>query len=83
MKVCREICNTIAIISLLIFIVLIMASDHEFIVCMRIVFAGLAALAYGVRLGIEIANDEKIGVSLGLIAICILNVFLSATELAM
>ena len=80
----RSICNIssiVGIVALLIYIILAVVGKSEYLYVMRILFAGIATIAYAIKLGVEISSDEKIGNSIFLIAICLFDVFASALQL--
>ena len=70
----RNICSIVGII-------LSVVGINNYLFAMRVLFAGVAAVAYAIKLGIEIANDEGIGNSIFLIAICLFDIIISAMQI--
>ena len=81
MKSSRNICSIVGIVSLLIYIILTVVGTNNYLLAMRVFFAGVAAVAYSIKMGIELANDESIGYSIFLVAICILDVVISSIQM--
>lgn len=78
----RSLCSIIGIVALLIYIIITVVGSNEYLLVLRVLFAGIAALSYAIKLGIEISCDEGIGNSIFLICICLFDILISAMQLA-
>ena len=78
----KILCISTGIVALLICLILIVVGRSKYLLVLRALFAGIAALSFAIKLGIEISCDEEIVNSILLICICLLIILLNAMRLA-
>ena len=76
-----NICNIVAIVALLVYLILTFAGSSPYLLAIRLIFVGIAAIAYAIKLGVEISSEETWGISVFLIAICLFDIVLTAMQL--
>ena len=76
-----NICSIVGIVALLEYIILMVAGSNAYLLAIRLIFAGIAAIAYAIKLGVEISSEESWGNSVFLIAICLFDIVLTAMQL--
>ena len=75
-------CSIVGLVLLLIYAILtVVGSNTVVLFALRILFAGIAAIVYAIKMGVEISNDDFCGGSALLIAICLCNIMISAMQL--
>ena len=80
----RSICNICSIVgnvSLLVYLILTVVGSTPYLLAIRLIFAGIAAVAYAIKLGVEISSEETWGNSVILIALCLFDIVLTAMQL--
>ncbi len=75
------ICSIVGIVALLVYILLTVAGSNAYLLAIRLIFAGIAAIAYAIKLGVELSSEESWGNSVFLIAICLFDIVLTAIQL--
>ena len=75
------ICCIVGIVALLVYCILTVAGSNPYLLAIRLIFAGIAAIAYAIKLGVEISSEETWGNSVFLIAICLFDIVLTAIQL--
>ncbi len=75
------ICSIVGSVALLGFCILTIAGSTPYLLVIRLIFAGIAAIAYTIKLGVEISSEESWGISVFLIAICLFDIVLTAIQL--
>ena len=76
-----NICNIVGIVALLVYIILTVAGSNPYLLAIKLIFAGIAAIAYAIKLDVEISSEETWGKSVFLIAICLFDIVLTAMQL--
>ena len=76
-----NICSIVGIVALLVFIILTVTGSNPYLLAIKLIFAGIAAIAYAITLGIEISSEETWGISVLVIAICLFDIVLAAMQL--
>ena len=77
-----NICSIVGIVALLVYIILTVAGSTPYLLAIRLIFAGIAAIAYAIKLGVEISSEKSWGnYSVFLIEICLFNIVLTAMQL--
>ena len=76
-----NICSIVGIVALLVYIILTVAGSNPYLLAIKLMFAGIAAIAYAIKLGVEISSEETWGNSVFLIAICLFDIVLTAIQL--
>lgn len=76
-----NICNIVGIVALLVYIILTVAGSNPYLLAIKLIFAGIATIAYAIKLGVEISSEETWGNSVFLIAICLFDIVLTAMQL--
>ena len=76
-----NICSIVGIVALLVYIILTVAGSNPYLLAIRLIFASIAAIAYAIKLGVEISSEETWGTSLFLIVICLSDIVLTAMQL--
>jgi hypothetical protein len=69
--------------SLIIYNILIAVGNNDYFLILRIVFGSIAVLAGLVRMGVEISSKEECGYTVFIICICLLDIGLTAAQLAL
>ena len=77
----HTVCTLVGIASLLIYIILTVVGTNVMLLTLRILFAGIATIAYAIKLGVELTSDESWGNSVFLIAICLFDIVMTAVQL--
>ena len=81
MKKARNICDIVGFVSLLIYIISAFIGINVYLLAIRVILAGVAATAFGIRLGIELTSSEKFGYSVFLISVCFFDLLISTMQL--
>lgn len=76
-----NICNIVGIVALLVYIILTVAGRTNFLLITRLIFAGIATIAWAIKLGIEIASEKPLVISIFFIANCLFDIVLTAIQL--
>ena len=76
-----NICSIVGIVALLVYIILTVAGSNPYLLAIKLIYAGIAAIAYAIKLGVEISSEETWGNSVFLIAICLFDIVLTAIQL--
>lgn len=76
-----NICSIVGIVALLVYIILTVAGSNPYLLAIKLIFAGIAAIAYAIKLGVEISSEETWGNSVILIALCLFDIVLTAMQL--
>ena len=76
-----NICSIVGIVALLVYIILTVAGSNPYLLAIKLMFAGIAAIAYAIKLGVEISSEETWGNSVFLIALCLFDIVLTAMQL--
>ncbi len=79
-SICK-ICHIVGNVALLVYIILKVAGSNPNLLAIKLLFAGIAAIAYAITLGIEISSEETWGISVLVIAICLFDIVLAAMQL--
>ena len=74
-------CSIIGTVALWIYIILALVGSNTVLFVLRILFAGIAAIAYAINMGAEISNDDSYKGSVFLIAICLADIVITAMQL--
>ena len=80
----RSICNICSIVgnvSLLVYLILTVVGSTPYLLAIRLIFAGIAAVAYAIKLGVEISREETWGNSAFMITICLVDIVVTAVQL--
>ena len=78
----KDICNLVGTTALLIYIILVISGKDSFLLTGRIVLASIAAIAYLIKMGIEIHDKQDFSHSVILTSFCLWDIYLTATEFA-
>ena len=78
----KILCISTGIVAFLIYIILTVVGSNKYLLVLRVLFAGIAALSYAIKLGIEISCNEEIGNSIFLICSYLFSILISAMQLA-
>ena len=76
-----NICNIVGIVALLVSYILTVAGSNPYLLAIKLLFLGIAAIAYVIRLGVEISSEEPWGISVFVIANCLFYIALTAMQL--
>jgi len=76
-----NICSIVGIVALLVYIILTVAGSNPYLLAIKLIFAGIAAIAYAIKLGVEISSEETWGNSVILIALCLFDIVFTAMQL--
>lgn len=76
-----NICSIVGIVALLVYIILTVAGSNPYLLAIKLIYAGIAAIAYAIKLGVEISSEETWGNSVFLIALCLFDIVLTAMQL--
>ena len=76
-----NICSIVGIVALLVYIILTVAGSNPYLLAIKLIDAGMAAIAYAIKLGVEISSEETWGNSVFLIALCLFDIVLTAMQL--
>ena len=76
-----NICSIVGIVALLVYIILTVAGSNPYLLAIRLIFAGIAAIAYAIKLGVEISSEGTWVTSVLWIAICLFDIVLTAKQL--
>ncbi len=71
-------CTIVGTIAIFTYIILTVAGSNNVLFVLRILFAGIAAIAYAIKMRGEIPNDED---TVCIIAICLFNIVITAMQL--
>ncbi len=74
MKKARNICNIVGFVALLSYYILDLIGTNNYLFTMQVLLAVMAAIAYSVKLKIEIINNDFCDSSAVLIVICIIDI---------
>ena len=74
-------CSIVGVVALLIYIILALVGRNTVLFVLRILFAGIAAIAYVIKTGAEISNDDSYKGSVFIIAICLAAIVITAMQL--
>lgn len=77
----RTTCSIAGIVALLIYVVLPIAGSGNVFLAVRVFTATIALTAYAIKCGAEIVSDEKFGISIFLMTICVFDIVLSAAQM--
>lgn len=75
------ICTIVGIVALLVYIILTVSGSNAYLLAIRLIFVGIATIAFAIRLGVEISSKESWGNSVFLIALCLFDIVLTAIQL--
>ena len=78
----KDICGLVGTITLLFYIILFISGKNSFLLTGRIVLASIAAIAYLIKMGIEIHDKQAFSYSVLIISFCLWEIYLTATEFA-
>lgn len=76
-----NICSIVGIVALLVYIILTVAGSNPYLLAIKLIFAGIAAIAYAIKLGVEISSEETWENSVILIALCLFDIVFTAMQL--
>ena len=76
-----NICNIVGIVALLVYIILTVAGRTNCLLITRLIFAGIATIACAIKLGVEIASEKPLVISIFFIANCLFDIVLTAIQL--
>ena len=71
-------CTIVGTVGIFTYIILTVAGSNNVLFLLRILFAGIATIAYAIKMRIEVSNDED---TICIIAICLFNIVLTAMKL--
>ena len=74
-------CSIIGVVALLIYIILAVVCSNTVSFALRILFAVIAAIAFAIKMGIEISNHDSCGSSILIIAFCLFDTVMSTMQL--
>ena len=74
-------CTFVGIESLLIYLILTVGGTYVMLLILRILFAGIATIAFAIKLGVQLTSDESWGRSVFLIGICLSVIVMTAVLL--
>lgn len=77
-NILRLICNIAGIIALLIYTMLCFGGSNSGFLVSRVIIAVIALTAYSIKCGAEAISNKKLGNTIFLMAICLLDVIISA-----
>lgn len=80
-NICKSCCSSVGRVAFLIYIIITVAGSNEYLLVLKVLFAGIAAFSYAIKLRIEIFGEEKIGSSIFCICFCLLMIWVSARRL--
>ena len=73
-----SICGIVATVALLGYIALTVAGSSAYLLAIRLIFTGIAAIAIAIRLVVEISSKDSWINSVVLIAICLYEIVVTA-----
>ena len=73
-----NICSIVGIVALLVYIILAVAGSNPYLLAIKLIFVGIAAIAFAIKLGVKISREETWGDSVFLIAICLFIIVVTA-----
>lgn len=76
-----DICCIVGIVALLVYIILTVAGRNPYLLAIRLIFAGIAAIAFAIKLGVEISSEETWVNSVFWIALCLFDIVFTAMQL--
>lgn len=76
-----NICNIVGIVAFLVYIILTVAGSNPYLLVIRLIFVSIAAIAYAIKLGVEISSEKNWGSSVFFLAICLSDIVLIAIQL--
>ena len=74
-------CSIVGSVAFLVYIILTVAGSNTVLFALKILFAGIAAIAYAIKMGAEISNDDSYANSVFLIVICLFDIVITAMQL--
>lgn len=77
----RLTCSTVGIVALFIYIILCFSGSSSVVLVLRVITAAIALAAYSIQCGASTMNDEKLGDTIFMIAICLFDIIVSAIML--
>lgn len=75
------VCDIVGFVALLVYGILTVAGSTTYLLAIRLIFAGIAAIAYAIKLGVEISSEESWENSVFLIAMCLFYILITARQL--
>ena len=78
----RSLCSIIGMVALLIYIIITVVGSNEYLLVLRVLFAGIAALSNAIRLGIAISCHEISNCIflIGIICMCLFIILIIAMQ---
>ena len=76
-----SICDIVGYVALLVSLILLVTGSYPYLLTIILLFLGIAAVAFAIRLGIEISSEETCIISVLSLAWCLFNIALTAIQL--
>lgn len=76
-----SICNIVGDVALLVTLILTVAGSTPYLLAIKLLYFVIAAIAFAIRLDVEISSEKNCIISVLVIAGCLFNIALTAMQL--